>query len=187
MRTDSVMLLAALVCAGCGGPPLKVVPWNDSMSSLFANTSVEPNEPPRELWTTADEEVLQRRLGFADCVAVGRTKLVSVYTTHASMRQIAISFRPLSVIHGSLDGALDKDGDLLLQLTPSEEDFQKAVQLQQKVITRRYLAFLKRRPRGGGGGTVWVWALYRDDARLIDEVRVAYEALKAQRERDARR
>ncbi len=181
--TALLVALAALGALGACKPPPPPVTWRDDFALLYSNTSVLPSDPPRHLWTRADEELLQRRLGFADCVAIGRTKIVTTYSTFSSPKQLGLSFRPSEIIHGSLEGLLDGDGDLILQLTPaSTDDFQLAIKVQRTLAGTRYLVFLKQQPQPGRG-PVWHWALYRDDPELIREVRASYELLRREREK----
>jgi hypothetical protein len=153
------------------------------MALVFSNNSVQPSEPPREHWTPADEELLQKRLGYADCVAIGRMRLLSVYSTFSAARELDLVFRPEVVLHGSLAGSLEGDGDLRLQLTPSSsDDFRLALTVQQRLPGTRYVMFLKRRPLAGGR-VAWHWALYRDDPALLKEIRGAFEALHREKQK----
>jgi len=173
-------ILVTLAGAACSSGPGETTTWRDDLTRIFSNNSVQPSEPPRELWTVADEEMLQHRLGHADCVAIGRMKLLSVYATFSAARELSLVFRPQEILHGSLEGALDKEGDLQLQLTPStSDDFRLALQLQKRLPGTRYVMFLKRQPVGSRA--VWHWALYRDDPRLLAEIRAAYELLRMER------
>jgi len=147
------------------------------MATIFSNTSVAPSDPPRHLWTQADEDLLQQRLGYADCVAIGTTKGVSVYSTLGSPKQLALALHPQVVIHGSLEPYLDKDGDLMLQLTPSTDDFQLAVQLQKNIPGTQYLVFLKKQP-SSSATPIWHWAFYRNEPRLLQEIRAVYSHLQ---------
>jgi hypothetical protein len=175
-------LLALALATACSSGARQGTAWRDDLARVFSNNSVQPSEPPRELWTPADEETLQLRLGHADCAAIGRMKLLSVYASFSSARELSLVFRPQEILHGSLAGALDENGDLQLQLTPSSsDDFRLALQLQKHLPGTRYVMFLKRQPVGTR--VVWHWALYRDDPKLISEIRAAYEALRQERER----
>lgn len=168
--------------AACAASTSEGTAWRDDLSRIFSNNSVQPSEPPREHWSLADEEMLQQRLGHADCAAIGRMKLLSVYATFSSARELSLVFRPQEILHGSLEGALDKEGDLQLQLTPaSSDDFRLALQLQKHLPGTRYIMFLKRQPVGGR--KVWHWALYRHDPKVVSEIRAAYELLRQERER----
>jgi hypothetical protein len=176
------LLPAVSLLAACSGSVGENTTWRDDLARIFSNNSVQPSEPPRELWSTSDEEMLQQRLGHADCVAIGRMKLLSVYATFSSARELSLVFRPQEVLHGSLEGSLDKEGDLQLQLTPaSSDDFRLALQLQQHLPGTRYIMFLKRQQVAGR--KLWHWALYRNDPRLVGEIRAAYELLRQERER----
>lgn len=182
MTAPRSLALLALLVGACSSGAGQNTAWRDDLTRIFSNNSVQPSEPPRELWTVADEEMLQRRLGHADCVAIGRMKLLSVYATFSSAKELSLVFRPKELLHGSLEGALDKDGDLQLQLTPSSsDDFRLALQLQKHLPGTRYVMFLKRQPVGSRA--VWHWALYRDDPKLVAEIRAAYELLRQERER----
>jgi hypothetical protein len=184
-RASFLWLLAALLTgeAGCRPPPAPVTAWRDDMAELFGKSSVRPDDPPRDLWTDADVELLQKRLGYADCAALGTTRLVSTYSAFNRARQLALAFHPEELIYGSLEGELDRDGDLGLQLTPAQNDFRLAVQLQRLLPGTRYLVFLKRQP---GNPPIWHWALYRDDPQLIQEVRATYDLLRREREKKRR-
>jgi len=173
-------LLVALAAAGCGTAQAPVT-WSDDMALYFSNSSVRPSDPPRHLWTQADEELLLRRLGHAECVAIGSTKVVSEYSDLSSAKQLTMAFHPQEIVHGSLEGSLDKDGDLMLQLTPSIEDFRLAVQVQRELPGTRYIAFLKRKP--APDGPVWHWALYAHDPALVTEIRAAYQLLEQQQKK----
>jgi hypothetical protein len=155
--------------------------WRDDMALLFSSSSVQPTDPPRQMWTQTEEEILLRRLGHADCVAAGTTKIVSVYTALSTPEQLAMTFHPQEILHGSLVGTLDKEGDLLLRLTASAEEFQQAVRQQKSLAGSRYVIFLKKQP--SPEGPIWRWALYRHDPRLISEIRAAYSTLNAEKKR----
>ncbi len=178
----TTLLALGLLAAACGPGPGERTAWRDDLQKYFSNNSVQPSEPPRELWTVADEEMLQLRLGHADCVAIGKLKLLSVYASFSTAKELSLVFRPQELLHGSLESALDREGDLQLQLTAAtSDDFRLALQLQKHLPGTRYVMFLKRQPLGSRA--VWHWALYRHDPRLIAEIRAAYELLRQERER----
>jgi hypothetical protein len=153
--------------------------WRDEMADLFGKSSVRPDDPPRYLWSEADVDLLQQRLGYADCAAIGTTRVVSTYSTFSKAKQVALAFHPEELIYGALEGELDRDGDLALQLTPAQNDFRLAVTVQRLLPGTRYLILLKRQP---SQPPMWHWALYRDDAQLIREVRATYELLRRGRD-----
>jgi hypothetical protein len=175
-----VLLIAVLLAplAGCR-TTAPASTWRDEMAEIFGKSSVRPDDPPRHLWGEADVDLLQQRLGFADCAAIGTTRVVSTYSTFSKAKQVALAFHPDELIYGSLEGELDRDGDLSLQLTPAQNDFRLAVTVQRLLPGTRYLILLKRQP---SKPPMWHWALYRDDAQLIREVRATYELLRRERE-----
>lgn len=172
--------LVVLLCLSCGGPQKRPINWRDDMEGWFSNNSVRPTEEPRHMWGREDENLLQLRVGAADYVAVGTFRMVGVYTTFSSAKQIALGFRPGEVLHGKLEELLDKEGELMLQLTPASEDFRLAVHLQRYLPGNRYLVFLKEQP-GPGDRPILRWALYRDDKVLLAEVRAMYQWLEQEK------
>ena len=147
------------------------------MASYVENTSVRPGEPPRRLWENADEELLLRRMGYADAVAVGTIKLVSGVERRGSSGQLALAFRPREVLYGSLEADRDTGGQLRLRLDPSAADYRLAKRIQAQLPGTHYLLFLKRQPRRDGTNHLR-WAFYRPRRKLMSEVRSRYRMLK---------
>lgn len=147
------------------------------MDSYFENTSVKPGEPPRRLWDTEDEELLLRRMGYADTVAVGTIRLVTNYERRGTSGQLALAFRPREVLYGSIDKDKDTDGELHLRLDPSAADYNLAKKIQSQLPGTHYLLFLKRRPQGDDKHDLR-WAFYRPRRKLMAEVRARYRWLK---------
>jgi len=147
------------------------------MGSYFENTSVKPGEPPRRLWDSVDEELLLRRMGYADTVAVGTIRLVSKYEHRGRSGQLALAFRAREVLYGSLNEDQDTEGELTLRLDPSAADYSLARKVQSQLPGTHYLLFLKRRPRGGDKPDLR-WAFYRPRRKLMAEVRSRYRWLK---------
>jgi hypothetical protein len=176
----SLLLLALL--PACRAPAPQTA-WRDDMAELFGKSSVRPDDPPRHLWSEDDVDLFQRRLGYADCAALGTTRVVSTYTTFSSAQQFALAFHPDEFLHGSLEGELDRDGDMTLRLTPAQNDFRLAVHLQRLLPGTRYLVFLKRQP---SQPPIWHWALYRDDPQLIRETRAVYDLLQRESQKQKR-
>lgn len=178
-RNTSAMLAVTglwILTAGCAGSTKPEVNWRGSMGSYFENTSVKPGEPPRRFWDTADEELLLRRMGYADTVAVGTIRLVSGYE-HRGTGQLALAFRTREVLYGSIDQDKDTDGELRLRLDPSAADYSLARKIQKQLPGTHYLLFLKRRPRRDGKHDLR-WAFYRPRRKLMAEVRARYRWLK---------
>ena len=93
---------------GCGEPKPKRVNWQDAMQVWFSNSSVRPTEPPRDLWTRKDEELFLRRIGFADIVAIGTVRVVTLFSSLGADQQVGLAFRPIEVLHGSLEDQLSE-------------------------------------------------------------------------------
>ena len=179
-RYVNVMLGLTSLCilsAGCAGSNKQEVRWSGSMASYFENTSVRPGEPPRRLWDTDDEDLLLRRMGYADAAAVGTVRLVSGYEHRGASGQIALAFRPREVLYGSLKPDRDTDGEIPLRLDPSAADYNLAKKIQKQLPGTHYLLFLKRRPKGEGSHDLR-WAFYRPRRKLMAEVRIRYRGLK---------
>jgi hypothetical protein len=180
MVRAALALLLVLLSLSCGGTQKRTINWRDDMERWFSNNAVRPTEEPRHMWSREEEDLFQLRVGAADYVAVGTFRMVGVYSTFSSAKQIALALRLSEVIHGKLDELLDKDGEVMLQLTPSSEDFRLAVHLQRYLPGNRYLVFLKEQP-GPGDRPILRWALYRDDKSLLAEVRAMYQWLEQEK------
>jgi hypothetical protein len=163
--------------AACAARQRPIVAWREDMERLFPNSSVRPNEPPRRLWTRQEEDLFQLRVGSADYVARGTFRLISIYSTFNSPKQLAVGFRPQNLIYGDLNEYLDKDGELMLQLTPASEEFRLAVQLQKSLPGNRFIVLLKEK-EGSDGQRVLRWATYNEDPEVIAEIRTMYTWLK---------
>lgn len=164
-----------ILAAGCAGTSQQVQ-WRGSMGTYFESASVKPGEPPRRLWENADEELLLRRMGYADTVAVGTIRLVSAMERRGS-GQMALAFRAREVLYGSLEQDKDAEGVLRLQLDPSASDNRMANKILKQLPGTHYLLFLKRRPRKDGKHDLR-WAFYRPRRQLMAEVRTRYRWLK---------
>ncbi len=177
-KTAVTLALASLtILAGCAGSGKQEIKWSGSMESYFENTSVRPGEPPRRLWEHADEELLLRRMGYADAVAVGTIKLVNGVERRGSSGQLALAFRPREVLYGTLSKDRDDDGQLRLRLDPTAADYRLAKKIQAQLPGTHYLLFLKRRHRSDGTHGLR-WAFYRPRRKLMSEVRARYLMLK---------
>jgi hypothetical protein len=137
------------------------------MVKVFSNQSVKPAEPPRDYWTRQDEEMLLRRMGFADIVAVGTLRVVSQCNRSGVPFQLTLAFRPEEQLFGKLE-----EGEVMLKLDATSDDFQRALGVQKDLVGTRYLMFFKRKSE-----KELRWAFYRPTARLLDEIRTRYASL----------
>jgi hypothetical protein len=177
----AVILALIATCCACSGPQKRPINWRDDMERWFSNNSTRPNETPRSMWSREEEDLLQLRVGSAEYAAIGTFRLLSIYSTFSSPKQLALVFRPQETLHGKLDDRLDKEGELMLQLTPSNsEDFRLAVQLQKQLPGKRFIVFLKEQPTGDDR-VLLRWALYGDDKELIAEIRAMYQWLEQEK------
>src|SRR5512137_952405 len=126
MVRAALALSLLLLSLSCGGTQKRAINWRDDMERWVSNNAERPTEEPRSMWSREDEDLFQLRVGAADYAAVGSFRMVGVYSTFSSAKQIALALRPSEVIHGKLDELLDKEGELMLQMTPSSEDFRLA-------------------------------------------------------------
>jgi hypothetical protein len=165
-------------CQGCG-TSAPTVRWKSGMQKWFANTSVQPDEPPRNLWTQKDQNLLQRRIGYADAAFVGKVRIVSEYSAYDQTSQVSLAVTPTKVLHGLLEADLSKDGAIMLKLDPSSEGFAAAVRSERRPGTR-YLVFIKRKPLQGKEYELR-WALYQPTKELLHEVRAMYAWLEQAR------
>ncbi len=149
------------------------------MQVWFANSSVSPPQPPRQLWTREDEELFLRRIGFADMVAIGTIRVVTLFSHFEQHNQISVAFRPSEVLYGELKDHLSKDKELYCRLGPADLDFQMALRVQEHLPGTKYVLLLKLKPdeRGKKRPPVLRWALYRPDKRLLTEIRAMYQWL----------
>jgi hypothetical protein len=168
-----VFLLGFNACASSQ----RVAPvWNASMGDWFSNDSVDPYQPPRGYWTDQDEDVLLRRMGYADSVVVGTLRVVSQYGRGEVASELTLAFHADELLFGSLERELDEAGELLLQPEPSSPEFRLALRIQRNLPGTRYLLFLKRQPQGKAERLRW--ALYRPTQQLLQEIRSRYTALR---------
>lgn len=176
VRTASVIPLLFLAAA-CGTAEPGPARWQDSMQRWYANTSVRPPEPPRAQWERVDEDLLLKRIGFADLVVVGTAREVTLFTMLGAPKRVAFAFTPREVLYGSLADLIDEQGDLLLPLSPNDLDFQLALRVLDHIAGSRYLMLLKRQPLAKGPPTLH-WSLYKPDRRLLVEIRAMFDWLK---------
>lgn len=167
--------LPMLALMGCASQP--EVKWKRSMGNYFQNNSVRPAEPPRHLWDRRDEEMLLRRMGYSDTVALGTIRLVSHYTRRGHSNQLSLAFRARETLYGSLKQDLDQNNELHLRLGPTAGDYRYALSVQKQLPGTRYLLFIKRRPRKDGTHSLQ-WAFYRPRRKLLVEVRTRYRWLR---------
>jgi hypothetical protein len=149
------------------------------MQVWFANTSVSPAEPPRLLWTRKDEDLFRRRIGFADVVAIGTIRVVTLFSRFEQHNQISVAFRPSEILYGELKDHLTEEKELDCRLGPADLDFQMALRVQEHLPGTKYVLLLKLKPdeRRKKQPPVLRWALYRPDKRLLTEIRAMYQWL----------
>lgn len=176
MRTATVIPLLFLAAA-CGTAEPGPARWQDAMQRWYANTSVRPPEPPRAQWERVDEDLLLKRVGFADVIAVGTARDVTLFTMLGAPKRVALAFKPREVIYGTLDDLTDEQGELLLPLSPGDLDFQLALRVLDHIAGSRYILLLKRRPHAKGSPTLH-WSLYKPDRQLLTEIRAMFDWLK---------
>lgn len=168
----ALALLLGLV-SSCAAPQ-RASSWMDHMEAWFNQGSLDGAELPRGHWSREEEELLQRRMGFAEVVAVGTLRRVTQVARSESPRELALVFRPSEVIFGSLEGQLDEEGAMPLRLDPSSAAFHAALSVESRLAGSRHLLFLRRGPGG-----VFHWACYRPTPSLVAEVRARYRWLAA--------
>ena len=169
MFTKTPILVLIVLTVGCASS--QKPKWNGT--TFFTNQSVRVQDPPRTHWSRQDEELLLRRMGYADMVAVGTLRLVTQCNRSEVARQLTLAFHPQEELFGALEEQLDGAGEVLIQLDPSSEDFNRALNVQQEMVGTRYLVFFKREPRSGK----LHWAFYSPSDRLLTEVRARYRWL----------
>lgn len=179
-RTAALLAAASSALLACKTSS-SAVRWTDEMEQWYPNSSVRPTEPPRALWSRADEELFQRRVGNADVVALGTLRLVTIYRMFDAPRQIGLAFRPQEVLFGSLGAWLDKEGELQVPLNPSDEDFRMAAKANARLAGTRYLIVLKRKP-SSDDRVVLRWAMYVPDEVLMTELRAMFKWFNKERE-----
>lgn len=162
---------AAALLVGCASQSSATSAWNSSMSRVFSNDDVRPDETPREYWTVEDEELLLQRMGFADTVVLGTLRVLTQYNRGGVASQLTLAFKPDEVLFGRAEP--DEDGEISLQPDPESQEFRSVLRLQRSLPGTRYLLFLKQRPGVGPR-----WAVYHPSARLLDEVRSRYAWLR---------
>jgi hypothetical protein len=152
------------------------------MQTWYSNTSIRPDEPPRQLWTREEEELFLRRVGHADVVAIGSVRIVKLFSRLDTARRVSVAFRAQQVLHGTLKGLLDDEKQLILPINPGDLDFQMALKTQSHVVGSRYVLLLKLKP--GKKQPVLRWAIYRPEQRLLTEIRTMFKWLKKQESRE---
>lgn len=177
-----MLLLLALLAwiPSCGTKRPPPVKWQEAMQVWFANSSVSPPEPPRQLWSREDEELFLRRIGFADVVAIGTIRVVTLFSRFEQHNQISVAFRPSEVLYGELKDHLSKAKELYCRLGPADLDFQMALRVQEHLPGTKYVLLLKLKPdeRRKKQPPVLRWSLYRPDKRLLAEIRGMYKWLE---------
>lgn len=149
------------------------------MDRWYPNQSVRPAQPPRHLWKHSDEDLFLRRIGFADVVALGSARVVTLYVAFNTPRQLALAFHPEETFYGSLEDDMDDDGELLLPLKPGDDDFQLAVKVIRHLPGSRYLLLLKKKPsKNEKEQPELKWALYTPEKRLLVELRAMFKWLE---------
>jgi len=179
-RSVSTLLLHLVLWLplGCGTSSPKPVQWQEAMLRWYDNSSVRPGEPPRQLWEPPEVDLLLKRVGFADAVAVGRARAVTLFTMLNTPKQLAVVFHPEELIYGDLEQLTDDSGDLLLSLDPGDVDFQMALKTYDFLPGSRYLLLLKRQPTRDKKDFILRWSLYNPQPRLVQEIRVMFRWLK---------
>ena len=167
------LLLASVV--GCSGT--RPVKWQETMGRYYPRSSVRPDQPPRHLWTLEEEDLLQRRVGFADFVAVGTAHVVTRFAMLGAPRGLTLCFRPREIFFGDKK-TLDQQGELMLPLDQSEDDFLLAVKTYSYLPGSRYLLVLKYPPHQNGRRPAARWALYRPEESLVAEIRAMFLRLR---------
>lgn len=175
--TRFLLLLSILSPLGCSSAP-KPVQWQAAMQAWYGNGPVRPDQLPRLLWERPAEDLLQKRVGFADVVVIGTAHVVTLFTALDAPRQLALAFRPQEVIHGSLDDLTDQEGELLLTLDSGDDDFQMAVKTYDHLPGSRYLLLLKRKPTKNSKRPLVRWSVYKPDKVLLREIRVMFRWLE---------
>lgn len=181
--TSFLLLLTLPMTAACGATAATASGWQDSMEQLYDNASVRPSEPPRRLWDRGEQERFLRRVGFADAVALGTARLVTVHTMLGAPRRIAVAFSPREVLHGELEPLTDEQGELMLPIRAGDNDFQLALRVIDHLAGSRYLLLLKRRPAPGGSHDLR-WALYDPEPALLKEVHAMFRWLREHKDED---
>lgn len=169
-------LLLVLLANACASSQRVAPGWTASMGDWFSNDSVDPYQPPRDYWTAQDEDVLLRRMGYADTVVVGTLRVVSQYGRGEVPSELTLAFHADELLFGSLERQLDEAGEVLLQPEPASPEFKLALRIQRNLPGTRYLLFLKRQPQGKTEQLRW--ALYRPTHQLLQEIRSRYAALR---------
>jgi hypothetical protein len=141
----------------------------DHMEAWFNQGSLDGAMLPRSHWPREEEELLQRRMGFAEVAAVGELRRVTKVARSGQASDLALVFHPDEVLFGSLDGQLDDERALPLRLDPASPAFRDALRVERRLAGSRYLIFLRRGPGGR-----FHWACYQPTAALVAEVRARY-------------
>lgn len=179
MSSAHMTCLCLLVLGGCATDK-PAARWEPGMKAWFTNDSLRVDADRQETWTRADEEVLLRQLGYADVVAVGSIHSIQQASHYGAARQLSLAFRPAEVLHGSLEGDLDRDRLLVVHVAPSGEAIKAARALPTRPDRARYLLLLKRRPLPGGGHQLR-WAIYQPSATLLAHVKSLFARLPEDR------
>jgi hypothetical protein len=168
--------LCLLVLGGCASER-PTTRWQPGMKAWFTNDSLHVDADRRKTWTREDEEQLLRQLGHADVVAVGSIHSLQQASHYGAARQLSLAFRPAEVLHGSLEGDLDRDRLLVVHVAPRGEAIRAARALPTRPGQSRYLLVLKRRPLPGGGHQLR-WAIYQPSTTLLAHVRSLFARLQ---------
>lgn len=192
------VLLVALVAGllgACGGG-LRALPWRAELARSFDGAWPGPYAPPpRAAWSRADETLFLQRIGFAEVVAVGRFRLVSLVTRRTQPLRLVLDFEAEEVLLGGLEGGAQLDRPLRLTLSASATGFAALARGVADPLAGRYLLLVRNGPSrsrtapplAGWEASLWRpepaaaprrrFAVYRIEPALLAQVRGLYRSL----------
>jgi hypothetical protein len=146
------------------------------MNNWYGNNSIDIDLSHGDQWTRKDEDLLLRRLGHADLVAVGTIRLVTHFSRYNTPRNMSLSFKPEEVLHGSLKGDLDQEQLLVMHISPNTHSFDIAKKIQDHPTKVHYLVLIKRKPLSNGQHQLR-WVIYQPSREIMARVRFLFSQL----------
>jgi predicted small lipoprotein YifL len=172
--SSALAVLTVLALLGCGPKAPGTTSLPDAALRTWFDNSLHLDLENERFWGRQDEETLLRQLGHADVVAVGSIESIGLASHYGAERHLNLAFRPEELLHGTLDGELDRDRQLVVRIPATTEAFEIARRLPEWNGGLRFLLLLKR---AHDDARELCWAIYLPPSRLLAQVRTLFARL----------